>query len=107
MLLAVGGLLVPLALLLRVSGIIDKSPLFGLWYIVQTTFTGARGLAGPIIAVVVIVSLATLTTVTVARVREGLVVAGDVRKGIGWLTSNLSARKRPPGANDGDSSEKT
>jgi hypothetical protein len=106
-LLGVAAVLVPLALVLRIAGVIDKSPLFALWYIAETTLSGARGLAGPVIGAVVVVALGTLCVAVVRRIRDGLVQAGDLRKGIGWLTSNLSARKRPLGATDGDSAEKT
>jgi hypothetical protein len=106
-LLALSAVLVPLALVLRIAGVIDRSPLYALWYITETTLSGARGLAGPVIGAIVVVALGTLCIAIVRRIRDGLVQAGDLRKGIGWLTSNLSARKRPLGATDGDSAEKT
>jgi hypothetical protein len=101
------GVLPLVAQVLRVADITALGVPSALWYLAQTTVSGARGLLGPVVAALVVTAVGALAGGAVARLREGLVESGDVRKGLRWLTSNLSARKRPAGAADGDAAQKT
>ncbi len=106
-LLAIAALMAPLAVLVHIGHVIDRGAIFAGWYLLQTTAAGARGVAGPIIAVVAIVAIGSLVALVAFRIRKGLVTSGDVRQGLGWLASNLSARKRRGGGSDGDTTQKT
>lgn len=102
---AMVGILVPLALVLRIAGMLERNPLYALWYLTQTTLSGARGLLGPVIAVVVVVAMATLAAITVDRIRHGVVDRRFAVKGPRSRMSNLSSGKRK--ADDGPATEKT
>lgn len=99
-LLGLVALLTPIAVLIHVGDATGRGVLYAIWYLVETMVSGARGLVGPLLFAVVVVALGSLLGLITFRVRKGLVQA-DVRKGLGWLTSNLSTRKRRGGTVDG------
>jgi hypothetical protein len=67
------ALAVPIAIILMTAADIDRNPLFAVWYLCQTAVTGARGFAGPVLAVMVGVCVVSLSTLVVFRARKGLV----------------------------------
>ena len=71
-----------LAVVVVTSAAIDRNPLFTVWYLCQTSVTGARGMLGPVLAVLVGVCVVSLGTLVVFRARKGLVTG--------------RARPRPP-----------
>jgi hypothetical protein len=73
-----------LAVVVVTSAAIDRNPLFTVWYLCQTSVTGARGMLGPVLAVLVGVCVVSLGTLVVFRARKGLVTG--------------RARPRPPRA---------
>ena len=80
--LAVVALAGPIAVVLIVAGDIDRNPLFAVWYLCETSVSGARGFVGPVLAATVGVCVVSLGKLVAFRVRKGLVagrVPGAVR----------------------------
>ena len=80
--LAVVALAGPIAVVLIIAGDIDRNPLFAVWYLCETSVSGARGFVGPVLAATVGVCVVSLGKLVVFRVRKGLVagrVPGAVR----------------------------
>jgi hypothetical protein len=71
--LAAVGLVVPVAVIVKTAVDIDRNPLFAIWYLCQTSVSGARGMLGPILAVLVGVCVVSLGTLVMFRARKGLV----------------------------------
>ncbi len=74
--LAAVALAAPVAVVSAVSRAIDRDVWFTLWYILQTSISGARGLLGPVLAVLVGVCVVSLGTLVLFRARKGLVGRG-------------------------------
>jgi hypothetical protein len=49
------------------------------WYLIETTIAGARGIIGPVLAVAILVTVWSLGSLVMSRVRRGLVAAGPYR----------------------------
>jgi hypothetical protein len=64
---------VPVAIVLMTAADIDRNPLFAVWYLCETAVSGARGFAGPVLAVMVGVCVVSLSTLVAFRARKGLV----------------------------------
>ena len=71
--LAALALSAPIAVVLMTASDIDRNPVFAVWYLCETSVSGARGLAGPILAVLVGVCVWSLSTLVAFRARKGLV----------------------------------
>ena len=63
----------PIAVVLTVASDIGRNPLYAVWYLCETSVSGARGLAGPVLAVLVGVCVWSLSTLVAFRARKGLV----------------------------------
>ncbi len=74
--LGVVALAAPVAVVTTISHAIDRNIWFTLWYIVQTSMSGARGLLGPVLLVLVGVCVVSLGTLVLFRARKGLVGRG-------------------------------
>jgi Peptidase family M28 len=74
--LAVLAIAAPLAVVFTIASDIDRNPLFAVWYLCETAVSGARGLVGPILAVLVGVCVWSLSTLVAFRARKGLVRRG-------------------------------
>ncbi len=68
----------PIAVVATTSSDIHRNPLFAVWYLCETSVSGARGLAGPVLAVLVGVCVWSLSTLVAFRARKGL-VRGRIR----------------------------
>ncbi len=77
--LAALALVAPLAVVLTAASDIDRNPLFTIWYLCETSVSGARGLAGPVLAVLVGGCVWSLGRLVVFRARKGLVKGRDIR----------------------------
>ena len=77
--LAVLALAAPVAVVLTTASDIDRNPLFTVWYLWETSVSGARGLTGPLLAVLVGVCVWSLSTLVAFRARKGLVRGRVVR----------------------------
>lgn len=77
--LAALALAAPLAVVLTTASDIDRNPLFAVWYLCETTVSGARGMTGPLLAVLVGVCVWSLSTLVAFRARKGLVRGRAVR----------------------------
>ena len=71
--LAVLAAAAPIAVVFTTASDIDRNPLFAIWYLCETSVSGARGLAGPVVAVLVGVCVWSLSTLVAFRARKGLV----------------------------------
>jgi hypothetical protein len=71
--LAVVAVAPSIAVVLATSAAIDRNPLFGVWYLTQTAVSGARGLTGPVLAVLVGVCVVSLGSLVAFRARKGLI----------------------------------
>ncbi len=100
------ALTAPVAVVMMIANDIDRGPLTALWYLCQTTVSGARGLVGPILVVLVAVCVVSLGNLVAFRARKGLVVSGRV-KVPRILTKNLFKDKATEGEGDGGSGETT
>jgi hypothetical protein len=96
--LAALALLAPLAAVLMVARDIDRGPVFSLWYLFETSVSGGRGLAGPLLAVVVATCVVSLCTLIAFRMRKGIVSTGG--KGPAHSAENLSSDKSPEEVDD-------
>jgi hypothetical protein len=67
------ALVAPLAVIWTTASDIDRNPLFAVWYLCETSVSGARGLVGPVLAVLVGVCVWSLSTLVAFRARKGLV----------------------------------
>lgn len=76
--LAVVALAAPIAVVLMIAGDIDRNPLFAVWYLCETSVSGARGFVGPVLGATVGVCVVSLSTLVLFRARKGL-VAGRAR----------------------------
>lgn len=74
--LAAVALVAPAAVVASISRAIDQSIWFTLWYIAQTSLSGARGFLGPILVALVSVCVISLSTLVLFRARKGLVGRG-------------------------------
>lgn len=71
----------PIAVVLTVGSDIGRNPLYTVWYLCETSVSGARGLAGPVLAVLVGVCVWSLSTLVAFRARKGL-VRGRAGRGV-------------------------
>ncbi len=76
------ALAAPIAVVLLTASAIDRNPLFAVWYLCETSVSGARGLAGPVLAVLVGVCVWSLGTLVAFRARKGLVRGRAGTRGI-------------------------
>lgn len=76
------GLAAPIAVVLRTASDLDRNPLYAVWYLCQTSISGARGLAGPLVAVLVGVCVWSLGTLVAFRARKGLVRGRPGTRGV-------------------------
>ena len=76
----------PIAVVVTIASDIDRNPLFAVWYLCETAVSGARGLVGPILAVLVGVCVWSLSTLVAFRARNGL-----VRRGTGMRLARTPA----------------
>ena len=67
------ALAVPAAVVVTTAADIDRNPLYAVWYLSETSASGARGMLGPILAVLVGVCVVALGTLVTFRARKGLV----------------------------------
>jgi hypothetical protein len=67
------GLVVPVAVIVKTAVDIDRNPLYAVWYLCETSVSGARGMLGPILAVLVGVCVVSLGILVMFRARKGLV----------------------------------
>ena len=67
--------------MLTVASDIGRNPLYAVWYLCETSVSGARGLAGPVLAVLVGVCVWSLSTLVAFRARKGL-VRGRAGRGV-------------------------
>jgi hypothetical protein len=79
-LLAVVAVIPAIVLAVSVGGVLDRNPLYAIWYLLETSASGARGLGGPVAAVAVAVAVWALGAMVVFRARKGLVPAGGARE---------------------------
>ena len=63
----------PITVVLTVASDIGRNPLYAVWYLCETSVSGARGFAGPVLAVLVGVCVWSLSTLVAFRARKGLV----------------------------------
>jgi hypothetical protein len=61
------------------SGRIDRGVPYTAWYLLETTVSGARGVAGPVVAAAVLVTAWSMGALVLSRVRRGLTSAGPYR----------------------------
>jgi len=61
------------------AGRIDRGIPYTAWYLLETTVSGARGVAGPVLAAVILVTAWSLGSLVMSRVRRGLIAAGPYR----------------------------
>jgi hypothetical protein len=61
------------------SGRIDRGIPYSVWYLLETTVSGARGIIGPVLAAAILVAVWSLGSLVMSRVRRGLVAAGPYR----------------------------
>ncbi len=71
--LAAVALAAPVAVVMAVSRAIDRDVWFTLWYLLQTSMSGARGFLGPVLLVLVGVCVVSLGSLVLFRARKGLV----------------------------------
>ncbi len=67
------ALAAPIAVIMAVSQAIDRNVWFTLWYLLQTSMSGARGFLGPVLLVLVGVCVVSLGSLVLFRARKGLI----------------------------------
>jgi hypothetical protein len=78
-----------------VSGGIARGIPYSGWYLLETTVSGARGILGPALAILVLVAVWSLGSLVMSRVRRGLVAAGPYRP-VPTEDERLARRGRRP-----------
>ena len=61
------------------SGRIDRGFVGSVWYLIETTLAGGRGVAGPVLAAAILIIAWSLGGLVMRRVRRGLVAAGPYK----------------------------
>lgn len=61
------------------SARIDRGIPYTAWYLLETTVSGARGVSGPVLAAIILVTAWSLGALVMSRVRRGLIAAGPYR----------------------------
>jgi hypothetical protein len=77
------------------SGRIDRGIPYSVWYLLETTVSGARGIIGPVLAAAILVAVWSLGSLVMSRVRRGLVAAGPYRP-VPTEDERLARRGRRP-----------
>jgi hypothetical protein len=93
--LAVVAAVPALLLVWWVSGGIARGIPYSGWYLLETTVSGARGILGPALAILVLVAVWSLGSLVMSRVRRGLVAAGPYRP-VPTEDERLARRGRRP-----------
>lgn len=80
--LAALALAAPITVVLTASSDIHRNPIYAVWYLCETSVSGARGLVGPVLAVLVGVCVWSLSTLVAFRARKGLVRGRAARRSV-------------------------
>lgn len=93
--LTAGAVVVPLIVLGGIAATIDRGPFYAVWYVVQTTLSGARGMVGPILAAMVVAAVGALLTLIAVRIRAETSGEGGRRGGLRSLVHAPQATTDP------------